>query len=100
MKLEKKLASRCFVASRCFSLNCQPLYVHVAINLGVTGKMSIIYGDGQKTLRADFTLLFVQNEDVLHTKQHTQEQYVSDLSIDIILKTKKRKIHYYNFKNV
>ena len=45
-------------------------------------------------LQADFTLLFLQNEDILHTKQHTQEQYVSDLSIDIIFKTKKCKIHY------
>ena len=51
----------------------------------MTGKCQ--YGDGQKTLRADFTLLFLQNEDVLRTKQHTQEQYVSDLSIDVILKT-------------
>ena len=41
-----------------------------------------------KTLRAYFTFLFLQNEDVLHTKQHTQEHYASDLSIDVVLKTK------------
>ena len=55
----------------------------VAINLGLTGKM---YG-----VRADFTLLFLQNEDVLHTKQHMQERYVNDLSIDAIIKTKNAK---------
>ena len=49
-------------------------------------------------LRAFFTLLFLQNEDVVHAKQHIQEQYVSDMSIDTFLKAKNAKSNIIFFK--
>ena len=51
--------------------------------------MSIIMAMVNKHYELPFTLLILQNEDALHTKQ--QQRYASDLFIDIVLKTKNTK---------
>ena len=52
----------------------------LANNLGTIGKNINMAMIKKRYELADFILLFLQNEDVLLTKQHTQERQVSDLS--------------------
>ena len=101
-----KVLTLAWQISVCFEILFVALSAIVAINLECDWE-NVNMTMGKKTLWADFTLLFLQNEDIVHTKQHTQEathtgsnthrkqhtqeRYISDLSINAILKTKNAK---------